>query len=137
LSNLRLTQTILCPENVKDGTVTRKIPGPLYSLTAVQAGLENGSRLFICPGRPDDDVQKLGWNDEDAKALILALKTKHYRDSEWCKTSNKQWLPCDAYSIRYDDVSQNEDAGYAEYFVKFGFGTTNDHICVVVSCHPS
>ncbi|WP_218956095.1 hypothetical protein [Acinetobacter sp. YH12035] len=85
------------------------------------------------------DLQRLGFDDQDLKVLIMdALQKGRYIDSEWCETSPESpWFACDSYELNrkeYNESSYKDLDVY--YFLKFCINKAGKLICTF-SCHLS
>lgn len=112
--------------------------GPLYDLARVKqlVGDPDCINLFtrMCIG----EVHKLFDSDtEKVAALIQALDSRDYIDSEWCENGKSGVAACDAYRIRRSEViSATSKLTMVEYFLKFAVGKTGK-LVLLVSCHLS
>lgn len=115
--------------------------GPLYPENEVLTVLDqtNTDNLVLWTGKCRDDLQKYGWDIDDARELLrFALKNGRYRGAEWCvQGSNGPWAACDAYSARRREwIEAAHKELDVEYFVKFAIGQTGA-LLLLVSCHLS
>lgn len=112
--------------------------GPLYDLARVKqlAGNPDGIYLFTrtCIG----EVRKLFDSDtEQVSALMQALESRDYIDSEWCENGKSGVAACDVYCIRRSElIAATGKSVTLEYFVKFAVGK-NGKLVLLVSCHLS
>jgi len=133
-----LSEYSLNPPN-ELGTGRIKIDGgPLYDLARIKQLVDDPDciRLFtrIC----NREVHKLFDSDTgQVAALIQALDSFDYIDSEWCDNGNTGVAACDAYGIRRAEViAATGKSITVEYFLKFAIGKTGK-LVLLVSCHLS
>ena len=82
------------------------------------------------------DVRNLFEDDlEQVAALLLALKTSDYVDSEWCENGKNALAACDAYRLyRQEVMPATGKSMTVGYFVKYAIGKTG-RVVLMVSCH--
>ena len=112
--------------------------GPLYDLARVKQLVDNADCINLFTRTCISEVHKLFDSDtEQVAALIQALNTHDYLDSEWCENGKSGIAACDAYRIRRSEVvvATNKPAT-VEYFLKFAVSKTGK-LVLLVSCHLS
>ncbi len=115
----------------------RKIAGgPLYDLARVQKLAGGAHQLQAWTEKCRKDVRK--WFDDDLECvarLILWLKPKDYKDSEWCENGKGAIAACDAYTVNVvETVPTTGRSVCMEYFLKFAVSKTGA-LVLIVSCH--
>ena len=121
------------------GTGQIKIEGgPLYDLVRVQTLVDDPDAINFITDKCRRDLHNLFDSDtEQVAALIQALDTQDYIDSEWCENGKSGVAACDAYSIsRAEVIPATGKATTLEYFLKFAIGKTGQ-LVLMVSCHLS
>lgn len=109
--------------------------GPLYDLARVQALAARADRVKLLTTKCRQDVQNLGWDEEDVSQLLLSLTAGDYKDSEWCDNGNGAWAACDAYTIkRREWVETARKELTMDYFLKFAISKTGT-LVLMLSCH--
>lgn len=104
--------------------VNRKIKGgPLVDLAALQQAIRASAitdRLVRVVNRTcDDSLENLGWTTQHILDCMLCASPDDFRGSEWCDTTWAGKLPCDAYSVPYDEQGNRRVRGSLEYYLKF------------------
>jgi hypothetical protein len=122
---------------------TRKIKGgPLIDLAALQQAIGSGgiseNSVDVVNRSCDDELDKLEWNFQDVlDCLLCASARDDFKGSEWCDTSWAGCLPCDAYSIPYDEASKRRAPGALEFYLKFSLDEGNTLSVQMVRAHLS
>ena len=136
MADLRLIVNGACPHAMTLDGADRYILGPRYSLIEFQSRLvANTVSLIVVCRDADDDLIELDWDLTDVRALISALTSHAYRNSQWCITSLRFWVACDAYVLNFNLDSVCEDLNCPTYYLKFGFLPGVDHTSAIVSIH--
>lgn len=112
--------------------------GPLYQLERVWALAQDGNAVKALTRKCRSDVDKFFDGDyAQVAALVQAIKTRDYIDSEWCENGNGGIAACDAYTVRQIEVVEaTGKLATFEYFLKFAIGKAGN-LVLVVSCHTS
>lgn len=112
--------------------------GPLYDLARVKQLVDNPDCINLFTRTCISEVHKLFDSDtEQVAALIQALDSHDYIDSEWCENGKSGVAACDAYRIRRSEViAATSKPATVEYFLKFAVGKTGK-LVLLVSCHLS
>jgi len=129
---------------------------PLYCpnevLLKVQQAFENNDANLIRPVTYDaeDDIFDLdeftvldnGGNRftlDEFQIFLHALKDggKHYRSSEWCHTSQQEWVACDVYVFNLEYWTEGVGRpNYANFYLKYCISSEGT-VYLVCSCHFS
>ena len=110
--------------------------GPLYDLARVQALAKQAERVTLLTAKCRQDVQNLGWDEDDVSQLLLSLTVRAYNDSEWCDNGQGAWAACDTYTVmRREWVETARKELTMDYFLKFAIGKTGT-LVLMLSCHP-
>lgn len=124
-----------------DPTQDRKIPTnktPLYPTKEVIEILKK-SLPKTMTRKSVGDLQRLGFDDNDLKMLIMeTLHNGTYIDSEWCEiNAESPWFACDSYHFKRKEYNEfaYKDLD-ANYFIKFCINKAGSLICTF-SCHLS
>jgi hypothetical protein len=128
------------PEVLDDNN--RSVPGCIYDLKVVQQlvtehGLEivNDAASEAMLGAGRRPLPSPVWRHRDAVALICALQDDDYINSQWCLTSSKARIDCDAYATEFSRV-RGRWAGAEKIYVKFGFSPfTGSSTALICSLH--
>lgn len=122
------------------GGRTKITNGPVYDLKVAKELLKlNG--LVVVNENADEDMSSRftpPMEPNELKALVLALDSNRYEDSERCKTTNGMKVDTDSYTIywnRSKRIGVSASYGHKEY-VKFGF-LENNTKCLIISIHPA
>lgn len=109
-----------------------KVPGPRYWLDQVQSFI-TPENCRVQTQNCNDDLLLLNWTVADVVDFVQQLTAQCYVDSEWCLTSNRMWVDCDAYRLKFDPVAMEPSPTGPRMYVKFGF-RPNIAYLVVISC---
>jgi hypothetical protein len=120
----------------------RFVPGCIYELKVVQQlitvhGLEivNDAASEAMLGAGNRPLPSPVWRQRDVVALICALQADDYINSQWCLTSSKARIDCDAYAIEFSRM-RGRWAGAEKIYVKFGFNPyTGPSTALICSLH--
>lgn len=129
-----------CQTKQKADGRTKITNGPVYDLEVAKELLKlNG--LVVVNENADEDMGSSftpSMEPDELKALVLALDSNRYEDSERCKTTNGMIVDADSYTIywnRSKRIGLPASSGPKEY-VKFGFRENNPK-CLIISIHPA
>jgi len=127
----------LIPPNPLNSS-NRKIRGPIYDLGAVKAAIQQHGVKVVNDNAHEDMVHKFDppMDEEELAAFVNSLTFAHFHASEWCKTSGKMLIDCDAYAMMWNRVNRCEWRYGEEIYVKFGF-KEHHPFCIIVRVHPS
>ena len=119
------------------GKRTKISNGPIYDLSVAKALMrEHGLRVINDEAQISQSNFDPVLTDDELKALILALGSSHYIESERCGTSVGMTVDCDAYAVRWNRNRRLEWEHGRKIYVKFGFRASHPR-CLVVSIHYS
>lgn len=107
----------------------------LYDLGAVQQSMSVADMLLVTHDCKHDVTVRLQSEIEDVWNAIQALTGAQYLNSQWCRTSGKSWVPCDAYRV-LTWPAEVSGAVMNDVYVKFGMSKAGKCL-LIVSCHPS
>lgn len=88
-------------------------------LDAIRDGSLSSDHVDVANHSCRDKLEQLDWTYEQVLDCLLCIEERDFRGSEWCETNWYGWLPCDAYAIRYDEISRRRDRNGLEYYLKF------------------
>lgn len=113
---------------------------PLIDLLALQKGVRTGALqpddVWVATHKAQRDLENLRWTLGDLLDCLVCLHAEDYRGSEWCTDQRRNWHPCDAYAIRYDDVRKCRiNRSDINYYLKFSVGQDGSLRIVFLSCH--
>jgi len=113
--------------------------GPIFDLESVKRTIHvNG--LMVVNDSAEEDMQNEFdpiMIDEEIPALICSLDaSRHYVESELCRTTRGFIVDCDAYRIKWNRKACKEWEYAAPIYIKFGY-LENQILCLVTSIHPS
>ena len=136
MPGLRLINLFACPAGLKVEGADRRIAGPIYNLPEFQSRVGAGIvKLFFATSDSDDDLIELDWDLTNVRGLISALNMRAYRNSQWCETTARKWIPCDAYLLNFNEETNLRDSNCPTYYLKFGFLPNIDGTAAIVSVH--
>jgi hypothetical protein len=119
---------------------TRRLPGPVYELAAVQAHV-TGDRVYLATPKCAANVEDLEWDADDVARLIASLRPEDYHTSQWSAGSRGiVILDTDAYVIHYDSVAhlRGHPWRHPSYYIKFGVRHNDPSLLIwTFSCHLS
>lgn len=130
------------PNPPPSGKRWRDIPGgPLIDLPALQRAIRSGvideDSVDVVNRKCDKDLDNLNWELGDVLDCLLEASAGDFTGSEWCDTTLGRCLPCDAYSIPYDDQSKCRTRGALKYYLKFSLEEGGVLRLQMVSTHLS
>lgn len=133
---VRLLPNLIPPNPL--GNNNRKINGPIYRLDLVKLAVrQHGVRVINDSAQAAMEHQFAPPMDEsELEDFIDCLTTNHFHDSEWCQTSVRMLIDCDAYAMKWDRNNRREWKYADEIYVKFGF-KEHHPFCIIVRVHPS
>jgi len=133
---IRLLPRLIAPNPLDNNN--RKIGGPIYELGAVKAAIQQHGVKVVNDNAQSDMVHEFDppMDEEELAAFINSLMNIHFHASEWCKTSGKMIIDCDAYAMKWNRVNRCEWKYGEEVYVKFGF-KEHHPFCIIVRVHPS
>lgn len=108
---------------------------PLYNLTALQTAFSSQDVLLVTKDCRKDVEEVLQSDADDVWRAVQGLKAGNYVNSQWCSTSGRSWVPCDAYVVEIWPVKVDGDT-IRDLYLKFGMSKTGKCL-LVISCHPS
>lgn len=76
---------------------------------------------------------------DEFQVFLHALKGdgQYYRSSEWCHTSQQEWVACDVYVFNLEYWTEGVNrANYADFYLKYCISSTGT-VYLVCSCHFS
>jgi len=133
---IRLLPRLVAPNPL--ATSNRKISGPIYRLDIVKAAVQQHGVKVINDSANLDMVHEFTppMDEIELAAFICALTKAHFHASEWCQTSVRMLIDCDAYAMKWDRINRREWQYADEIYVKFGFKEFRP-FCIIVRIHPS
>lgn len=120
----------------------RIITGPIYELQQVKVlvvkhGLYivNDAANAAMRGEGTDGLPPPVWTAGDVVRLISSLESTDYVNSQWCATSARMKIDCDAYAVHYSRERGRWQLAEKVY-VKFGYSqNTGSSMALVCSVH--
>lgn len=133
---IRVLPRLILPNPLDDNN--RKINGPIYCLNLVKVAVQqHGVRVINDSAQADMVHAFIPVMDEvELAAFINALTNRHFHASEWCQTSVRMLIDCDAYAMKWDRINRREWKYGEEIYIKFGF-KEHHPFCIIVRIHPS
>lgn len=134
---------------VKPSQITNKtklIAGPIYDLAIVQRMIGEGAPLYVVNDEAQLNLKGEGvrpmrrpvWGSADVRGFILSLDPTDYVNSQWCLTSAKAAIDCDAYAMTYNRTNRTRSSVGTKVYVKFGYSTNTDPSAMLIcSIHPA
>ena len=104
---------------------------------AIQSGAIDEDSVDVVNRKCDKDLDNLSWGFGDVLDCLLEATNADFKGSEWCETTLGRCLPCDAYSIPYDDESKCRTRGALKYYLKFSLDEGDILRLQMVSTHLS
>lgn len=132
------------PQQITEAT--KLVAGPIYDLAAVQQLIRTGAPFFVVNeearlnlgSQGERPMRKPVWVESDIRGFILALSPSCYVNSQWCITSAKATLDCDAYAMTYNRTTQSESTIGTKIYIKFGYNpNTSPDSMLICSVHPA
>lgn len=114
----------------------------MIDLAALKQSILDGALerddVWLATDDCEKNVQDLTWTADDILDCLVCLAHDDHRGAEWCKDRHGHWHPCDAYAIRYDDVTKRR-VRYSDinYYLKFSLDEDGAVRFVLISCHLS
>lgn len=136
----RLRWPPIAPTAIDDRN--RVISGPIYELQQVKVlvvryGLYivNDAANAAMQGNGADALPPPVWKSDDVVRLISALEESDYVNSQWCATSARMKIDCDAYAAHYSR-ERGRWLLAEKIYVKFGYSpNTESSKALVCSVH--
>src|SRR5690606_39201397 len=107
--NVWLLKDLISPPKLDDSN--RRIKGgPVYDLDEVKTAINQHGFFIINEVAQQDVIHRFNvpFDDNEIKAILLALRKDLYQNSEWTDTTPKMILPCDHYLIRVNRARLTE-----------------------------
>ena len=121
----------------------RKIPrGPLLDLRALQSAIVSGqldaAGVWPATKRCRNSLEDCQWTFDDILHMLTRLVTSDFKNSEWCDIDGGKTVPCDAYTICYDETRRERNPRGIEVYLKFSVDGDNGTVTLVlVQAHLS
>lgn len=123
------------------GTPRRIKRGPLLNLTVLQAVIAskqlNDQGVWPATRRCRNSLEDYGWNYDDVLKVLSCLLAVDYKKSEWCDVDGDRTVPCDVYTLGYDEVRRQRNPSSLEIYLKFSVDDGNQLTLVLVQSHFS
>ena len=116
--------------------------GPLLDLGALQAAIASGQLnaggVWPATRRCRNSLEDCQWTFDDILHMLTRLVTSDFKNSEWCDIDGGKTVPCDAYTICYDETRRERNPRGIEVYLKFSVdGDTGTVTLVLVQAHLS
>ena len=120
---------------------SRKITGPVLDLKALQTVITSGqlSAEGVWPAtkRSRNSLEDYRWSYEDVLKFFSCLQAEDYKNSEWCDIDGDRMVPCDVYTICYDEPRRQRNPRGIEVYLKFSIDDEGTLTLVLVQSHFS
>ena len=120
---------------------SRKITGPVFDLNALQTVITSGqlSAEGVWPAtrRSRNSLEDYRWSYEDVLKIFSCLLAGDYKNSEWCDIDGDRMVPCDVYTICYDEPRRQRNSRGIEVYLKFSIDDAGTLTLVLVQSHFS
>ena len=120
---------------------SRKITGPVLDLKALQTVITSGqlSAEGVWPAtkRSRNSLEDYRWSYEDVLKIFSCLQAEDYKNSEWCDIDGDRTVPCDVYTICYDEPRRQRNPRGIEVYLKFSIDDAGTLTLVLVQSHFS
>ena len=77
------------------------------------------------------------WSYEDVLTIFSCLLTGDYKNSEWCDIEGDRRVPCDVYTICYDEPRRQRNPRGIKVYLKFSIDDEGTLTLVLVQSHFS
>lgn len=118
---------------------SRKIAGPVLDLNALQTVITSGqlSAEGVWPAtrRSRNSLEDYQWSYADVLKIFSCLLAGDYKNSEWCDIDGDRMVPCDVYTICYDESRRQRNPRGIEVYLKFSIDDQGTLTLVLVQSH--
>lgn len=133
------SKSLTSPGNSKLRKISR---GPLLDLRALQSAIVSGkldaTGVWPATKRCRNSLEDCRWAFDDILHMLTCLITSDYKNSEWCDIDGGKTVPCDAYTIRYDEGRRERNPQGIEIYLKFSVNSSTGTVTLVlVQAHLS
>ena len=120
---------------------SRRIAGPVLDLGVLQSAIVSGQLtaegVWPATRRSRNSLEDYQWNYKDVLNIFRCLLAGDYKNSEWCDIDGDRTVPCDVYTICYDEVRCQRNPGGIEIYLKFSIDDEGTLTLVLVQSHFS
>lgn len=120
---------------------SRKIAGPVFDLSVLQTVITSGqlSAEGVWPAtkRSRNSLEDYQWSYEDVLQIFSCLHAGDYKNSEWCDIDSDRMVPCDVYTLCYDEPRRQRNPRGIEVYLKFSIDDARTLTLVLVQSHFS
>lgn len=120
---------------------SRKIVGPVFDLCALQAAIQSGQLgtegVWPATRRCRNSLEDYQWRYQDILQIFKCLQADDYKNSEWCDIDGGRTVPCDVYTICYDEARHQRNPHGIEVYLKFSIDDAGTLTLVLVQSHFS
>ena len=120
---------------------SRRLSGPVLDLRVLQNAIATGqlSAEGVWPAtrRSRNSLEDYQWSYADVLNVFRCLLAGDYKNSEWCAIDGGRTVPCDVYTIRYDEARCQRNPRGIEVYLKFSIDDEGTLTLVLVQSHFS
>lgn len=111
----------------------------MLDLAALQAliavGELDANSVWPATRRCRNCLEDYQWTYDDVLRMISCLESCDHKNSEWCGIDGNRAVPCDVYTIRYDDSRHQRSPRGLEVYLKFSVEDNGTVTLVLVQSH--
>ena len=115
--------------------------GPLLDLAALQAAITSGrlnaEGVWPATRRCRNSLEDCQWSYNDVLRMLGCLLPQDHKNSEWCDIEGGRTVPCDVYTICYDEPRRQRNPRCIEVYLKFSITDDGTLTLVLVQSHLS
>ena len=121
---------------------SRRITGPVLDLNALQSVIASGQLsanegVWPATKRSRNSLEDYKWTYADVLKIFSCLLAGDYKNSEWCDIDGDRMVPCDVYTICYDEARCQRNPRGIEVYLKFSIDDNGTLTLVLVQSHFS
>ena len=113
--------------------------GPVLNLEALQAvialGQLNANGVWPATKRSRNCLEDYRWSYDDVLKILSCLLAADYKNSEWCDIDGGRTVPCDVYTICYDEPRRQRNPRGIGVYLKFSIDEVGALTLVLVQSH--
>ena len=113
--------------------------GPVWDLDGLKAVIASGQLdadgVWPATGRSRNSLEDYRWSYDDVLKILSCLLAADYKNSEWCDIDGERTVPCDVYTIRYDESRRQRNPRGIEVYLKFSIDEVGALTLVLVQSH--
>lgn len=113
--------------------------GPVLDLDGLQAVIASGrldaDGVWPATKRSRNSLEDYEWSYDDVLKILSCLLAGDYKNSEWCDIDGERTVPCDVYTICYDETRRQRNPHGIEVYLKFSIDEVGALTLVLVQSH--